>query len=348
MDYREALPPVGRESSEFLKCACCFELVNEDGSDAGVRTPTSPPKRRSLLLKDSGLIREREHAWRAYNNKKERAWRFCYWADNTKFPLVREHNPKRISKDDFDFLTRRERDFAWRQRNGTSGTNFPFPGQNVNTGTLEDQHWSAEDGIGTLEPPEDKSITSLVIRGFNFNSSIPEQEIIDKFAPYGVIKSTSFFASESRALVTYTTREGAEKATQAFSKCLFINDQRLKLAWEIPHDHHQPLMNRPSATDLGAVISTQKVGGSSTAAASSSSNVPIVVVCQHCRATAAALEKESDATQMSLRLRILDHYQCPFWPVNQSTSPHVTQDSVTPSQREERMDRTNPKRRKNQ
>ncbi|KAG2254055.1 hypothetical protein Bca52824_084191 [Brassica carinata] len=154
-------------------------------------------------------------------------------------------------------------------------------------------------GIGTpLEPPEDKSITALVIRGFIKNTMrILEHGIIDKFAAYGVIKSVSFFAWESRALDTFTTREGAEKAFQALSKFLFIDDQRLKLAWATPLE----------------------VGGSSTTENNdASSNIPII--CQYCRATAAAVENESDTSQMLHRLSMLKHYQSPSWHVNQNTN----------------------------
>ncbi|KAF2593266.1 hypothetical protein F2Q70_00045340 [Brassica cretica] len=107
----------------------------------------------------------------------------------------------------------------------------------------------------------------------------------------------SFFAWESRALVTFTTREGAEKAFQALSKFLFIDDQRLKLAWATPLE----------------------VGGSSnTENNDASSNIPII--CQYCRATAAAVENESDTSQMLHRLSMLKHYQSPSWHVNQNTN----------------------------
>ncbi|KAF3524878.1 hypothetical protein F2Q69_00051487 [Brassica cretica] len=118
---------------------------------------------------------------------------------------------------------------------------------------------------------------------------ILEHDIIDKFAAYGVIKSVSFFAWESRALVTFTT--------QALSKFLFIDDQRLKLAWATPLE----------------------VGGSSTTENNdASSNIPII--CQYCRATTAAVENESDTSQMLHRLSMLKHYQSPSWHVNQNTN----------------------------
>ncbi|CAE5962272.1 unnamed protein product [Arabidopsis arenosa] len=162
--------------------------------------------------------------------------------------------------------------------------------------TLEVQHLAGV--IATLEPPEDKSIKTLVVCGFN--SRILEQTILDKFSAYGVIKSIRFFARERRALVTYTDREGAEKATQGLSKWLLINGQRLKLAWGRPQDNEpdqdslnqqgtvadsgllSQQQNRPSAMDLGAVISAQEVGGSSTSETkeASSSNIPII--CAWC------------------------------------------------------------------
>ncbi|CAN7019753.1 unnamed protein product, partial [Brassica rapa subsp. trilocularis] len=88
------------------------------------------------------------------------AWRFCYWASNTKFPLVTTGEREHICND--DFLTRKwEPD--WRACNLTSGADFPFPSHNINTGTLEDQHLSAEDGLGTWEPPEDQHSNVTII-----------------------------------------------------------------------------------------------------------------------------------------------------------------------------------------
>lgn len=209
------------------------------------------------------VSRERERAWRVLKNERERAWRFCYWANNTKFPLVTtgemEHRRRRICNDDqlskFPLFTIGKTEPRRRIR-------YPLTRERELDWPLEDQHLSA--GIGTLVPPEDKSIKQEVGGGSS------KQEV-----------------------------GGSSK---------------------------------------------QEIGGSSTAA--SSSNVPIII-CQYCREvlviylslffsffvcvcfngcyyymqTAAALEKKSDTTQMSLRLSMLKHYQCP-WHLNQNTGAH--------------------------
>ncbi|EFH64198.1 hypothetical protein ARALYDRAFT_337999 [Arabidopsis lyrata subsp. lyrata] len=197
---------------------------------------------------------------------------------------------------------RAREDRAWHNDLLASGAKCPFPSQNISThcyghSTLEVQHLAGV--IATLEPPVDKSIKTLVVCGFN--SRILEQTILDKFSAYGVIKSIRFFAREGRALVTYTDREGAEKATQGLSKWLLINGQRLKLAWGRPQDHEtdqdslnqqgtvadsgllSQQQNRPSAMDLGAVTSTQEVGGSSTSEPNEASSSNIPIICEYCR-----------------------------------------------------------------
>ncbi|KAG7554418.1 RNA-binding domain superfamily [Arabidopsis suecica] len=156
--------------------------------------------------------------------------------------------------------------------------------------------------MGTLEPPEDESIKTLFVSGLN--SRILEQDIHDKFYAYGEIESIRVLAEKGYAFVTYTTREGAEKAIQELSNRLVVNGQKLKLTWgrpKVPKPDqsgsnqqqqgsvaHSGLIPRAAISQqqyytpppppnqyrlyypsmdpqrMGAVISTQEGGGSST------------------------------------------------------------------------------------
>jgi len=86
--------------------------------------------------------------------------------------------------------------------------------------------------MGTLESPDDESIKTLYVGGLN--SRILEQDIRDQFYAHGEIESIRILADKACAFVTYTSREGAEKAAQELSNRLVINGQRLKLTWGRP------------------------------------------------------------------------------------------------------------------
>ncbi|CAH2074118.1 unnamed protein product, partial [Thlaspi arvense] len=86
--------------------------------------------------------------------------------------------------------------------------------------------------MGTLEPPEDESIKTLYVGGVK--SGILEQDIRGQFYAYGEIESIRILAEKACAFVTYTTRQGAEEATQQLSNRLVINGQSLKLKWGRP------------------------------------------------------------------------------------------------------------------
>ncbi|CAA7033075.1 unnamed protein product [Microthlaspi erraticum] len=83
-----------------------------------------------------------------------------------------------------------------------------------------------------------ESIKELLLRGIN--TTIHTEDISDKLVAYGEIESIAFRFLDERgwAFVTYTTREGAEKAMQELSGSLVINGQRLKLAWGNPEVHN--------------------------------------------------------------------------------------------------------------
>lgn len=136
--------------------------------------------------------------------------------------------------------------------------------------------------MGPLEPPTDQSVKPLYIR--RLNSSVLEQDIRDHFCPYGEIESIRFFSNRggigTSAFLTYTTRLAEEKAMLQLSSWIDINGQRLKLLWGInqlpkhvqdlsnqhgtlPHSGLLPQQQNMDPQRIGAVISTQEVGGSS-------------------------------------------------------------------------------------
>ncbi|KAJ0266409.1 RNA recognition motif domain-containing protein [Hirschfeldia incana] len=110
---------------------------------------------------------------------------------------------------------------------------------------LQFQHYCENDPVAmkllrkasemiTLEPPEDESIKTLYIGGLN-SGKILEHDIRDQFYAYGDIQSIRILAEKACAFVTYTTRQGAEKAMQDLSNRLVVNGQRLKLTWGRSH-----------------------------------------------------------------------------------------------------------------
>lgn len=84
----------------------------------------------------------------------------------------------------------------------------------------------------SLEPPEDVSIKTLYVGGLD--ARISEQDLRDQFYAHGEIESVKMVPQRAIAFVTYTTREGAEKAAEELSNKLVIKGLRLKLMWGRP------------------------------------------------------------------------------------------------------------------
>lgn len=84
----------------------------------------------------------------------------------------------------------------------------------------------------SLEPPEDESIRTLYVGGLD--ARITEQDLRDNFYAHGEIESVRMVLQRACAFVTYTTREGAEKAAEELSNKLVIKGLRLKLMWGRP------------------------------------------------------------------------------------------------------------------
>lgn len=84
----------------------------------------------------------------------------------------------------------------------------------------------------SLEPPEDESIKTLYVGGLD--ARVSEQDLRDHFYAHGEIESIKMVLQRACAFVTYTTREGAEKAAEELSNKLVIKGLRLKLMWGRP------------------------------------------------------------------------------------------------------------------
>ena len=84
----------------------------------------------------------------------------------------------------------------------------------------------------SLTPPDDETIRTLYIGGLD--SRITEQDLRDQFYAHGEIESIRMVLQRAIAFVTYTTREGAEKAAEELANKLVIKGMRLKLMWGKP------------------------------------------------------------------------------------------------------------------
>ena len=83
-----------------------------------------------------------------------------------------------------------------------------------------------------IEPPRDKSITSLFITGIE--DDLPEHKIRDFFTTYGKLRSLVCSHMSHCAFVNYATREGAEAAAAACQGKAVIAGCPLRVQWGRP------------------------------------------------------------------------------------------------------------------
>ncbi|KAM5566474.1 zinc finger CCCH domain-containing protein 40 [Rosa sericea] len=130
----------------------------------------------------------------------------------------------------------------------TRGAECPYRHEMPITGELaqqniKDRYYGVNDPVAmkllnkagempSLEPPEDESIRTLYVGGLD--GRITEQDLRDNFYAHGEIESVRMVLQRACAFVTYTTREGAEKAAEELSNKLVIKGLRLKLMWGRP------------------------------------------------------------------------------------------------------------------
>ncbi|XVF59247.1 hypothetical protein PTKIN_Ptkin07bG0260700 [Pterospermum kingtungense] len=130
----------------------------------------------------------------------------------------------------------------------TRGAECPYRHEMPETGELsqqniKDRYYGVNDPVAlkllnkagempSLETPEDESIKTLYVGGLD--KRVTEQDLRDNFYAHGEIESIKMVLDKACAFVTYTTREGAEKAAEEVSNKLVIKGLRLKLMWGKP------------------------------------------------------------------------------------------------------------------
>ncbi|KAF4381847.1 hypothetical protein G4B88_001142 [Cannabis sativa] len=130
----------------------------------------------------------------------------------------------------------------------TRGAECPYRHEMPITGELsqqniKDRYYGVNDPVAqkllnkagempSLEPPQDESIRTLYVGGLD--ARVTEQDLRDNFYAHGEIESVRMVLQRACAFVTYTTREGAEKAADELSNKLVIKGLRLKLMWGRP------------------------------------------------------------------------------------------------------------------
>ncbi|KAK4275884.1 hypothetical protein QN277_018896 [Acacia crassicarpa] len=130
----------------------------------------------------------------------------------------------------------------------TRGAECPYRHEMPVTGELsqqniKDRYYGVNDPVAlkllgkagemtSLEPPEDETIRTLYVGGLD--ARVSEQDLRDHFYAHGEIESIKMVLQRACAFVTYTTREGAEKAAEELSNKLVIKGLRLKLMWGRP------------------------------------------------------------------------------------------------------------------
>ena len=80
-----------------------------------------------------------------------------------------------------------------------------------------------------LESPEDKTITTLWVGGMEDN--VTEEDVRNKFHPFGPVSNIRMVYAKSCAFITYGTRKAAEAAAKALFGKLNIRGTKLTLAW---------------------------------------------------------------------------------------------------------------------
>ncbi len=110
-----------------------------------------------------------------------------------------------------------------------------------------------------LEPPEDKTITTLYVSLMGL--PITEKELIDQFYAYGEIKSIQVIPLSNCAFVTYTTREAAEMAVEKLHGSLTVRGARLKMMWGRPQSKRPGQGDGMGGIPVPPTPPTQEQGG---------------------------------------------------------------------------------------
>jgi len=85
------------------------------------------------------------------------------------------------------------------------------------------------DQMPKLEPPEDKTITTLYIG--NLGEKMGEKELRDHFYQYGEIRAITIISRQQCAFIQYTQRAAAEAAAERTFNKLILGGRRLTIKW---------------------------------------------------------------------------------------------------------------------
>lgn len=97
--------------------------------------------------------------------------------------------------------------------------------------------------LPTLDPPEDKTITTLYVG--NIAESVTESDLRDNYYQYGEIRSVTMVARQQCAFVQYTKRVSAELAAEKTFNKLVLGGQKLTIKWA----HSQAKQNTVAKTN---------------------------------------------------------------------------------------------------
>merc|ERR1719263_1657127 len=111
--------------------------------------------------------------------------------------------------------------------------------------------------MDTLQPPEDKAVTTLYLGGLE--AGVTDKEVRDQFYVHGEIRSIRMVPRQCCAFVTFATREGAEEAASKTHRILTIRGKKVNVMWGRPQQR--------AANPLMAVAASGSAAGSATAPA---------------------------------------------------------------------------------
>lgn len=83
--------------------------------------------------------------------------------------------------------------------------------------------------LPTLDPPEDKSITTLYCG--NISEHLTEKDIRDNFYQFGEIRNITMVSRQQCAFVQFTKRSSAELAAESTFNKLVLGGQKLSIKW---------------------------------------------------------------------------------------------------------------------
>lgn len=110
----------------------------------------------------------------------------------------------------------------------------------------------------TLQPPEDRAITTLYIGGLPAGTK--ERNVRDQFYVFGEIRSIRMVPKQSCAFVTFVQRESAEAAALKLYRILQIGDKKVNLMWGRPNT--STAMQTGGSTDGASTIESAAAASS--------------------------------------------------------------------------------------